>query len=560
MIQPNQRIRYSELNTVNLQDLAQNIYALLYTGIQAQINNSISNNNNLDNNFEMVASPGSVSDPMLSSFLLSSTPTIFVPTGSTQLSPYGTSIVVSSPNTYFLPALYQTGTIITQLPGGSKKTIRLQDARGGNATVILGSYNNTFSRDLVGSAYGSVVLSPTQTSVYLTLVGSSNTGPFNWQPDALTNMKSSGNLIRTSNISTSPFFGFDVACDGSGKIAVIGQPGNTGTDSGTVYILNDNGSINVSIKGTNNNNMGQFVASNINATTIVVGAPGISGTNNTGTVYVFQATTGNSNYQQIFSSSGSIFYGYYCDISADANNFIVGSPSSSQAFVYTKSNSTYSLLQTLSATGEFGYSVAIAGDKSAIVVGNPSDNAGTGSVTIYTQTATGNYTFLQNIVGTGALGASNQGSSLTLSGNGQTLVCGGPNDNSGTGASWVFQRTNTIVGQPYTNQQKLVGFGPTGPPFNQGFDCTLSGDGNSLIIDAPTNQSYVGGAFIFNRPANTSQWSQSSFLTSNGLSPNFGPGQFGFSVALNSNGSAAVLGAPFEPNNGGTIGDYYSTF
>lgn len=542
------KVRTAELNTANLQDLAQSIYTLLYTGIQQQINTSVVASSSLTTSYEVVSSTGSNLDSLQLTPILPPFSPIFVPTGSTLLSPYGTSVIVSSTRSYFLPALFQTGTSTTQITPGRQKAIRLQDSRAGNATVALGSYSSPI--DFYGSVYGVVNLSPTQPVVYLTF-NLSSTGGGVWVPDALTNMGSSGNITKTVGLGSSvPYFGFDVACDGSGKISIIGEPGNTGSN-GLVAVYNNNQLTNI-ITGTNNNNLGQFVACNINSQTIVAGAPGITGTNNTGTIYAYYGgITGG--YNQIFSSSGPIFLGYYMDISADGTVMVAGSPTTSQAFIYKLTTNSGSLLQTINGTGQFGYSVSIAGDKSVIAVGNPTDNTNIGSIYIYSQTATGNYTLLQNISGTGNIGTSNQGSSLTVSGNGQTIVAGGPNDNSGIGASWVYQRTSTVLNSPYTFQQKLIGYGYTGTP-NQGFDCTLSGDGNSLVVDASQNNGGIGGVFLFNRPAGTNVWSQSSFLTPTN---NIGNGQFGFGVAINSNGSSTTIGSPFD-NNG--IGAYYQTF
>jgi FG-GAP repeat len=44
------------------------------------------------------------------------------------------------------------------------------------------------------------------------------------------------------------------------------------------------------------------------------------------------------------------------------------------------------------------------------------------------------------LVGTGAVGTANQGLSVSLSGNGNTAIVGGPGDNSETGAAWVYAK------------------------------------------------------------------------------------------------------------------------
>ena len=58
------------------------------------------------------------------------------------------------------------------------------------------------------------------------------------------------------------------------------------------------------------------------------------------------------------------------------------------------------------------------------------------------------------LVGTGAVGHAGQGISVALSADGNTAIVGGENDNSGTGAAWVYTRSNGV----WTQQGgKLVG-------------------------------------------------------------------------------------------------------
>jgi hypothetical protein len=48
------------------------------------------------------------------------------------------------------------------------------------------------------------------------------------------------------------------------------------------------------------------------------------------------------------------------------------------------------------------------------------------------------------LVGTGAVGGANQGYSVALSGDGNTTIVGGPNDNSEIGAAWVYTRSGGV--------------------------------------------------------------------------------------------------------------------
>lgn len=45
------------------------------------------------------------------------------------------------------------------------------------------------------------------------------------------------------------------------------------------------------------------------------------------------------------------------------------------------------------------------------------------------------------LVGTGAIGAAQQGASVVLSADGNTTIFGGPGDNNAQGAGWVYARS-----------------------------------------------------------------------------------------------------------------------
>ena len=50
------------------------------------------------------------------------------------------------------------------------------------------------------------------------------------------------------------------------------------------------------------------------------------------------------------------------------------------------------------------------------------------------------------LVGTGAVGSANQGQSVGISADGNTVLVGGPSDNP-NGAAWVFTRSNGVWAQ-----------------------------------------------------------------------------------------------------------------
>ena len=83
----------------------------------------------------------------------------------------------------------------------------------------------------------------------------------------------------------------------------------------------------------------------------------------------------------------------------------------------------------------------------------------------------------QKLVGSGATVGAGQGTSVSLSSDGNTAIVGGPGDDS-AGAAWVYTRSNGIWSQ---QGNKLVGTSAVGNA-DQGVSAALSGDGNTALI------------------------------------------------------------------------------
>ena len=87
------------------------------------------------------------------------------------------------------------------------------------------------------------------------------------------------------------------------------------------------------------------------------------------------------------------------------------------------------------------------------------------------------------LVGTGSSGAAGQSYSVSLSSDGNTAIVGGLADNAHIGAAWVFTRNAGV----WTQQDKLVGRGATGAA-RQGTSVSLSSDGNTAIVGGGRQQ------------------------------------------------------------------------
>ena len=137
------------------------------------------------------------------------------------------------------------------------------------------------------------------------------------------------------------------------------------------------------------------------------------------------------------------------------------------------------------------------------------------------------------LVGTGAVGSARQGTSVALSGDGNTLVVGGRLDNSSTGAAWVFTRSGGVWSQ---QGAKLVGTGRTGPR-NRETPSRCPGTGTPRSWVGQDN-SGVGAAWVFTRSGGV--WSQQGAkLVGTGA---VGGALQGTSVAVSADGNTAVVG------------------
>jgi len=102
--------------------------------------------------------------------------------------------------------------------------------------------------------------------------------------------------------------------------------------------------------------------------------------------------------------------------------------------------------------------VALSSDSRILAV---ADVRGVEQTSIYIRHATGVYvSFGSKLVGTGAVGKAQQGSSVALSADNSTLAIGGPHDNNDCGEVWIFKRDAT--GMFVQLGRKLVGNGTIG--------------------------------------------------------------------------------------------------
>jgi hypothetical protein len=223
--------------------------------------------------------------------------------------------------------------------------------------------------------------------------------------------------------------------------------------------------------------------------------------------------------------------------------------------VFTRSAGVWSQQGTkLVGTGavgiaDQGFSVALSADGNTAIVGGYFDNTNVGAAWVFTRSGGVWSQQGARLVGTGAVGTANQGTSVALSADGNTALVGGPDDNSLLGATWVYTRSAGVWSQ---QGAKLFGTGGVGTILLQGYSVALTADGNTAIIGGWFDGSFKGAAWVFTRSAGV--WSQQGAkLVGTGA---VGGSEQGISVALSADGSTAIVGGANDNSNTGAAWVY----
>ena len=196
-----------------------------------------------------------------------------------------------------------------------------------------------------------------------------------------------------------------------------------------------------------------------------------------------------------------------------------------------------------------GTSVSISSDGNTAIVGGGGDNSNAGAVWVYTRTGGVWIQQGSKLVGTGAVGIALQGFSVSISSDGNTAIVGGYVDNSGVGAAWVYTRSGGV----WTQQgSKLVGIGEVGAA-NQGVSVSISSDGNTAIVGGNGDNSNAGAAWVYTRIGGV--WIQQGIkLVGTGA---VGSIVFqGISVSISSDGKTAIVGGQQDNSGAGAAWVY----
>jgi len=361
--------------------------------------------------------------------------------------------------------------------------------------------------------------------------------------------------ITVTDASNSARFGNSVALSADGNTALIGGFGDN-NGKGAAWVFMRSGSTwseqtkLIATGSAANDGVGGAVALSGDGNTALIGAP--TQNSSAGAAYVF-TRTGSTWSQQTgtLTPSGTapgLQFGQSVALSADGTTALIGGPVGDQgtAWIFSRSGSTFPTTGTeLSGANEtgsgtqFGQSVALSGDGSTALVGGPGDNSGAGAVWVFTRSATG-WIPGQKLIGSGETGYMNSGdgsfgAAVSLAGDGSTAVIGGPDDDNGAGSVWVFARSGPVFSQ---QGGKLGAAGEVGnqgmaPASEFGSAVALSSDGNTALMGGPDDGS-LGAAWTFIAPPVVST-----------VGPATGPTTGGTSVTITGNNLGGTTGVTF---------------
>jgi hypothetical protein len=350
--------------------------------------------------------------------------------------------------------------------------------------------------------------------------------------------------------------GFSVALSADGTTAIVGGvDDNCCRGAAWVFVRNNNGAWTqqggklVGAGAAGAANQGASVALSADGNTAIVGGPSDNG--NAGAAWIFVRRNGVWRRQggKLVGSDvvGAAGQGVSVALSADGDTAMVGGPFDNgdvgAAWVYTRSGNVWTqqggklIGPGAAGPANQGYSVALSTDGNTAIIGGLGDNGDRGAAWVFIRRSGVWRQQGGKLVGSGANGSARQGTSVAVSGDGNTALIGGPSDNCCEGAAWVFTRSGNV----WTQQgNKLVGAGAIGGA-EQGFSVSLSGDGNTAIVGGPFHNFFVGATWIFVRKNGV--WRQGGRLHGR---PARGPAAQGASVALSSDGDTAIVGGIFD--------------
>ena len=358
--------------------------------------------------------------------------------------------------------------------------------------------------------------------------------------------------LTAADAAASNYFGYSVSV--SGDYAIIGT-----NNSAYIFALSDVTCSDweqidklVTPPGAGGSYFGRSVS--ISGYYAIVGAhqDDDNGTNS-GSAYIFFYDGATWTQQaKLLAADGAAYDGFGRSVSISGDYAIVGAyfdddngTNSGSAYIFKRDGTTWSQQAKLIASDgayndRFGDSVSISGDYA--IIGAHGDYFG--SAYIFKRSGT---SWSEQAKLTASDGAAYDifGWSVSISGDYAIIGAHGDDDSgSASGSAYIFKRDGTT----WTEQAKLTASDGTASDY---FGYSVSIRGDYAVVGAYHHEDGSAGlAYIFKRDGTT--WSQQAkLLASDGAAGE----RFGWSVSIS--GDYAVVGAPYDDDNGSRSGSAY---
>ncbi len=355
-------------------------------------------------------------------------------------------------------------------------------------------------------------------------------------------------------------FGFSVAVSGDGSTAIVGAPQDKGS-TGAVWVYVRSGNTWVPQGGKitatgaiGHGYFGDSLALSQDGNTALIGAA--KDDHGTGAAYVF-TRSGETWTQRAKLTGGEevghASFGRRVALSADGQTALIGAYADNDnaggAWVFARSGESWAQQGPKltgpeeSGAGQFGGDVTLSGDGNTALIGGPTDDGGIGAVWFFTRSGETWAPEGSKMTAGEEVGDAELGRSVSLSDEGTTAVVGGPGDNVGTGAAWVF----TAEGEAWSQSAKLLAGPLKGKKGAFGIRVALSGDGETILVGEPKAHTTDGGAaWVFK--LEDGEWARESEPLTGGAETKHA--DFGRAVALSEEGTVAFVGGPKDHRDG----------
>ncbi len=300
---------------------------------------------------------------------------------------------------------------------------------------------------------------------------------------------------------------------GDGSVSFIGANGDR-TYAGSAYVFRKDGSGVFVQEGSKLVGTGaaayiypaQGITTAISDDCLTVASAGPGDDTDKGAVWIFVYSGGSWSQQgsKLVGSgmTGAAAQGRGLSLSSDGNTVAIGghqdASNTGAVWVWTRSGTTWTEQQQIKPAGYgantyFGYGLALSNDGNTLVVGGYGADTNVGGAWIYVRSG-GTWTAQgSKLVGSGATGAAQQGSSVCISNDGNFIVVGGMADNSGVGAGWAFTRVGTSWSQ---FGSRFVGTSNSGASA-QGAGVACSGDKSTIALGGYADNTNTGAVWFF---------------------------------------------------------------